>query len=159
MSNAAQDAVEALAACLCEQLGGQDNMCFCGVLVGETTIADYIGDCEDCGMAWVRVSAMYPAVGVNLPSTLPNNCNAMLGVDIEIGVLRCISVGASDGSPPTAAEMLASAQEVSDDALAMRRAVICCPADIDYVLGTYSPIGPQGGIVGGTWNLSLLVNA
>jgi hypothetical protein len=39
----------------------------------------------------------------------------------------------------------------------MRRAVACCLNSKDWILGGYAPLGPQGGVVGGVWTLSMQV--
>jgi hypothetical protein len=41
--------------------------------------------------------------------------------------------------------------------LAMRRAVVCCRESKDWVMGTYTPLGPEGGVVGGIWLVALQV--
>jgi hypothetical protein len=45
---------------------------------------------------------------------------------------------------------------------AIRRAVLCCfpgARSQDVILGVYLPIGPQGGVVGGTWSISVAEGA
>ena len=37
------------------------------------------------------------------------------------------------------------------DMAAMRRAIVCCNGDFDdIILGQYTPLGPAGGVYGGT---------
>lgn len=143
--------IEALAACLCEEL--ESPTCFCGVFAGADPY-DAMGECEgdNCGQAWVRLLAVYPSGGVGVPNTSLNNCGAGLSYDIEIGVLRCAPI---QEEAYTEAEMLEFAQKQYSDMLAMRRAVACCDALEEYIMAAYAPVGPDGGVIGGVWNLTL----
>lgn len=165
LRNSVHDLLTDLAACLCVTLEdwGLPTPCFCGVLPGLNVALDYFGGCEDgsCGngMAWVRLNSVYPAIGVGIQSQTAGNCGTTLGIDIEIGVVRCISAGEDDGGPVPAQELADAAFLQSQDALAMRAAVACCAplTSRDYVLGIYTPYGPEGGAVGGTWTMVVAV--
>jgi hypothetical protein len=154
-----------LAACLCVTLEdwGLPPTCFCGVLPGQSVALDYFGGCEDdsCGngMAWVRLAALYPAMVVGVPNQTPGNCDTTLGIDFEIGVVRCISAGLDDGEPVPVEELAASTYLQTQDALAMRAAMACCSplTSKDYVLGAYTPYGPEGLVVGGTWTAVVVI--
>lgn len=37
---------------------------------------------------------------------------------------------------------------------ALHQAIVCCDLD-PVVLGTYTPVGPQGGLVGGYWQINV----
>ena len=152
----------ALAECLCSQIteDGSPPTCFCGVVPGDQrgVAAQVAGDCDvECGMAWVRLTTAYPASGVDLPNETVGNCSAGMGYEVEIGILRCISIGDSSGNLPTSAELLAATDLQIKDMLTMWRAVNCCTAfgSKDFRLGTYTPAGPSGGLVGGTWTLAM----
>jgi hypothetical protein len=154
-----------LAACLCAQINDEANglkgVCFCGVLPGEAVPMDYVDGCSDevCGMAYVRMSALYPSTGVGMISEQPGNCNAGIGVDLEVGILRCITGMDDSGNLPTDAEMFEAVQSQIADALAMQRAIQCCEAlpSKDFILSSYAPTGPMGGVYGGTYSLSVAV--
>lgn len=153
--------LQELADCLCAQVAedGLPGLCFCGVVPGEAAAADYISDrCDDCGMAWVRLVSIYPTAGVGIADTTIGNCNKELGFDVEIGIMRCFSVGDAQGNPPSPNEVREAAALAALDAETMVRAVACCPAinSKSYVMGNYQPLGPQGGVVGGVWTLSLV---
>lgn len=162
MATPYEDLLVDLAACLCLALTpeGEDDpgFCFCGVLPGNA-IPAYVGfDCDTCGMAWVRLDNAYPATSLGQPLENPNSCGAFIGLDIELGVMRCVAQQDAD-DPPPAAELQDLASQQIRDMLAMRSAVACCDAldDIDYALGTFTPTGPQGGVVAYTWNLSVIL--
>lgn len=144
--------IASLATCLCAELDPTPS-CFCGVLAGGDPY-DAMGDCDagDCGQAWVRLLGVVPATTVGQPDLTLRNCSAGLSYDLEIGVLRCFP---SQEGPLDEAEMLAIAEQQYDDMLAMRRAVNCCDELDEYILGPYIPVGPDGGAIGGVWNLTL----
>jgi hypothetical protein len=151
-----------LAACLCAELTPEDadgpDVCFCDVAPGQTFAHDYAWGCKGgrCGAAWVRLASAYPAEGLGVPAdSRTSGCGTGLGVDIEMGVIRCLKTP-KDGTPPKAADMSAAALRQIADMLAIRRTIKCCPAleDIEFLLGTYQPIGPGGLVIGGTWTLS-----
>lgn len=152
-----QDTLEQLAACLCAQIitDGSPGVCFCGVVPGESVALDYQGDCDDvCGMAWVRLTSVYPATVMGTPSVEPNNCAMGLGFDLELGVVRCSSLPDDQGNPPSAADLLGDTTLQVADMFSMRAAILCCGQASDWLLGLYTPIGPEGGVVGGTWAAS-----
>lgn len=155
------EALAELATCLCSELtkDGSPGLCFCGLVPGDAAGDQYAGDCEQNGMAWVRLVTAYPATGVAVPSETPGNCNDGLGFEIEVGAMRCISAGEDDGSPPSAEELLAATDLQIRDMMAMRRAILCCDAlnPKDLLLNSYGPIGPAGILVGGVWTLSVML--
>ena len=162
MTNRVSDLLESLATCLCAQISadGSPETCFCGVIPGTVADASYMGDCASkCGMAWVRMSAIYPATTVGQLDESSQNCGALLGIDIEVGMMRCVEIGSDDGSPPTPASLLEDSHQQHIDAMTMWRAVACC-GDLtskDYRLGPYVPIGPDGGYMGGAWTVSVML--
>lgn len=160
MNRASQIAVD-LATCLCRLAAEEGTeFCFCGVLPGDAVVADYVGMCEGtCGMAWVRMTSAYPAAAVGRPNEQVGNCGVLLGVEFEIGMLRCFPSGDNDGEPPTMDEQLAAAVRQHDDMLLMQRAIMCCPSlgAKDYILGAYAPTGPMGYVYGGGWTLMVAI--
>lgn len=155
------DRVSALTTCLCAQLvaAGTPEVCFCGVLPGEVASADYMGGCgRKNGMAWVRVKSLYPSTSVGTADLTIGNCGKELGMDVEVGVMRLYSVGDSRGNPPTPKQSLDAAALQILDAQTMLAAINCCEeiSSRDYVVGQYEPLGPEGGVVGGIWTVSLI---
>ena len=153
--------LQELADCLCAQIAqdGLPDLCFCGVVPGEAAAADYISDsCKHCAMAWVRLVSIYPSAGVGVADVTIGNCSKELGYDVEIGVMRCYALGDAHGNPPAPADVREAAALAALDAESMFKAVACCPAisSKDYVMGNYQPLGPEGGVVGGVWTLSMI---
>jgi hypothetical protein len=151
----------ALATCLCAEIVDPVNdvpdVCFCGVIPGEAASAMYGGDCKTkCGMAWTRLITAYGAAGVGNVSNLPGNCATGIGFDVELGMLRCTPIGTAT-TPPKPEELLASSQLQLADMMVMRKAIACCPGSRDWALGTYTPMGPGGGLVGGFWTIQMWI--
>jgi hypothetical protein len=161
LPNSVQDKLEQVAACVCAQIEVDElpKTCFCGILPGAEVALDYSGDCGEgiCGMAWVRLIAVYPSTVVGTPNELPGNCSSLIGMDVELGIMRCISQPADDGTPPDPADLQADAALQVADLMALRKAAFCCGNEKDLVLGAYTPVGPVGGLAGGFWVLSLQV--
>lgn len=160
MQTAVNDRLTAIAACLCAQIetDGLPPVCFCGVVPGDQVALDYVGDncATACGMAWVRLIGMYPSVSLGQPNTEPGNCQSLLGLEVEVGIMRCASLPDDDGTPPSAADLAGDVELQAADALTMRRALLCCASSQDLMLGPYTPQGPEGGLVGGVWGAALL---
>lgn len=157
MSDLAWDKLSSLASCLCAAIeeANVDPVCFCGVMPGAAVALDYInfGCDKSDGMAWVRLTTSY------LTESFPNQlvretkCGSEVAVVAEIGLVRSMPPS-EDGEPPDAALMLAAAERQVTEAALMRRAVVCCLKS-GSILGTYQPIGPDGGAIGGQWMVSI----
>jgi hypothetical protein len=117
--------VTELAGCLCSFMNdaGQTQPCSCTVMEGTVALNDNFGDCNGKdGLAFVRLATTYPAVNSGEVATEKRNLRLGLGFDIEIGVERTM---------------------LMDD----RDATL---AEVDVIVGAWTPRGPQGGIYGGS---------
>lgn len=141
--------------CLCETLeerGLLPGDCFCGMTPGAQVTWDY-----SQGQAWVRLSSVFPSAVFPSQSFALNNCGTTLAAELEVGVLQCTPVPSSDGSPPDEGQQFEATRLQLATMAAVRHAILCCAAssDMDLLLGAYEPQGPQGGLVGGTWTVSV----
>ena len=143
-----------LATCLCAQIvvDLSPEPCWCGVMPGQEALLEALGDACDGGIAWVRLITSYPSQIVGQASTLTGNCGMGTGFDLEVGIARVVTV---EEEAPDPAEALAAVEQQIKDMDTMRRAIGCCPAlpKPDYILGAYTPLGPLGGVVGGSWTV------
>lgn len=161
MSNFVSDRLIAVAACLCQQIrdDGLPEPDWCGVLPGEAPFPVYLG--EDCStQAWVRLGTAYPSDGFagDQQQQQPGNCTSGLGIDVEIGILRCFPMP-EDGAGPSESEIADAFDLQTSDMLTMWRAVNCCTdlPNSEFILTGYTPIGPQGGLIGGSWGIRLVM--
>jgi hypothetical protein len=150
-------ALERLAMCLCAQLvgDGSPQPCFCGVVPGVGFSPDLF-ECESddaCGIGFVQLGTSYPSQTVGVINETPGNCGMTIGVDITIGILRCYPL--TDGTNPDPDTMLEVARQQLLDMETMRRALACCDwlPTKDVLLGAYVPVGPDGGLIGGTYQV------
>jgi hypothetical protein len=106
----------------------------------------------------VRLVASYPSTIVGQQNNEVDNCGKGFGFDIEVGVLRCVNIP-DEGEALDPDEMLVAANQQTDDMLSMQKAIMCCDSlnNVDFTVGVYVPAGPDGGVLGGTWSLSVLV--
>jgi hypothetical protein len=156
LDRAVWPAVEAMSVCLCSTLNdsGLGDLCFCGVFPGAQPY-DQMGD-GTAGQAWVRVVRVYPSNAFPQIEQDPRrSCASGLAVEMELGVLRCAPMPADSGRvPPTMSAQWDATRLQMADMAAMQRAVQCCYTESDLVmLGNYTPTGPAGGVVGGTWQV------
>ncbi len=147
-----------VAACLCDAVAKaeMDDLCFCGILPGTAVAADYInGGCEDSdGMGWVRLVNLVPTQKFPQPLVVADAaCASINAIGIEVGILRSMPSGTSDGEPPDAADMQAAAERQVLEAELMKTVIACCYGN-GALLGTYAPLGPAGGAIGGYWQFS-----
>lgn len=138
--------------CLCETLTERGLMpgdCFCGVMPGDTAPWDY----QD-GLAYVRLVDSYPSTSFPAANTNPGtSCAAMLVATLEVGLLQCIPIS-PDGSPLTQAQQYEVTRHQMAGMRAVQQAIACCEIPL-MVLGSYTPQGPQGGLVGGYWQINV----
>ena len=79
-----------------------------------------------------------------------------LGIDIEMGAIRCYEIP-EDGEAIEPETMLVLAAEQHADMMAGWRAVECCDME-GYNLATWIPAGPESGSLGGLWTVSILLD-
>lgn len=152
--------ITSLLGCLCEEVirSGLPPVCICTPLPGEEIATDYVS--EDAGMAWVRLESAWPSTSFPNPSAA--SCSAPIAYGLEVGLAYCAPTLEEDGSPPPFGAQFDTTRVQIAAMAAMRRAILCCfPAARaqDVVLGLYVPMGPAGGVVGGTWSISVAEGA
>jgi hypothetical protein len=137
--------------CLCTGLNasGLGEGCRCTLLhgLGASPAFPAIGK----STAWVGLLNVFPSKTFPSPAVDLNTCIAPIAANVTVGVLRCYQVRTSG---ETEAELRDYLDVQMADMAAMRRAIVCCANDgFAISLGTYSPVGPEGGIYGGAWTL------
>jgi hypothetical protein len=140
--------------CLCQELTTAELLpgdCFCGILPGSDVPYDY-----NNGMAWVRLTGANPSRTFPNTAVYTTGCGAPLAFGVEVGALACIPGLAPGGAFPTTEVRQEAASIQIATMQAMRRAITCCmPKGLEILLQSYTPIGPEGGLVGGTWTASI----
>ena len=149
-------------ACLEERLEVYAPTCRTFVAPGGPPAWDACGsvDGEREGQAWVQVAQVFPSDQFPTQQTGPMRCPPSgYGVQLAVGVLRCAAVMDEQGHPPGSDHLNDDARKVARDRALVRDALRCCYLDDadpgTYVLGAWTPLGPQGGCVGGTTAITL----
>jgi hypothetical protein len=141
-----------LSACLCAELTvAQDEAsiplpCLCTTLPGAVVAYDVYAE---GGMAWSRLAAITPV------TTNIGFCAVEFDVTVEVGITRCGPVMDEAGNPPSEAEQLAASMLQNFDMGILHKVLTCCtvPKSFSFTsMGTYTPVGPDGGVIGGTWS-------
>lgn len=143
-----------LSQCLCEQYD-DDKVCFCGVFFGQQVTTEYV----HCGLqAWVRLVESYPSTEFPIRDADPAHFNAPMADTIEVGVVRPTILGEAR-ELPSQDDWLALMLDCLADREKMLRAIRCCldtPADpVSHTITGYTPMGPQGGVIGGIWSITI----
>lgn len=150
--------LDLLLGALVEELrdAGTADVCAAAVYPGDAVPLDY----AECGvMAWVRLVSVNPTIGFPAADVTADSCAWRLAYDVEMGVMRpslIPEVVLSTVDLPTDAENTASAGAQFSDMMAMHYALLAARKDIEHLIpGSYTPTGPIGGTVGGTWSVTL----
>lgn len=134
--------------------GTREGLCAFTVYPGDAAPADY--GSEDCGgMGWARLVTAVPSVNFPASDLSVDNCAYRLAYSAEIGILRPGPIPAvfqQDMDLPDDAEHLAAAGLQYADMAAMHAALAGSRDDFDdMIIQSYVPLGPEGGVVGGSW--------
>lgn len=151
------EAIVAFTGCIAEAL---DDVCSVSLTMGDSYVPfmpDEDSDCEDeddvmCSQGWVRV--MNIGSSANSPESWEGNCEIVLSLNLEVGVMRCVPIP-EDGEAPTETDVLMASLQALDDMRAILCAAMNCEVWDAIDPGVWSPYGPMGGQHGGTWTFSV----
>lgn len=107
-----------------------------------------------CGQMWVRVVDYGPPSGARQVRKADGSLCAMRRqATIELGMLRCAAVVDDHGNPPTEEELNEDGAQVLADAEGLWM-LLSCEVKVREVL-RWTPVGPNGGCVGGHWQFTI----
>lgn len=142
-----------------------DGPCAAGAVAGASAAVDRGIDTASgcCGQLWVRLVNLYPSR--NFPEQDPGPARGFLSwaVVVEVGIARPAPIVRDvDGTAilPSMAEEQAAADRLLIDSAVLRHALLAAygkARDVGIVLGAWSPFGPDGGIVGGAYAVTVQV--
>lgn len=140
------DALESLRGCLDEHLCGT---CPTTILAGAQPMA--LGN----DLAWVRLVNSFPSRRFPAQDVDYTDCGSPLAYVVELGIIHCLPV--QQRAPiPTPEQATAMAKRLSGDMMTLRKVATCCLGDgWEVLLNNWTPLGPQGAIVGGTWTITI----
>lgn len=124
-------------------------------------------DCCDSGadgegFAAVSVDRVYPADPFPVEDSDAQRCGVReYGATFGVHVLRCAATVSASGAPPTVESIEADTVDVAADreSVAAAIGVVCDELDDPggVTITDWTPLGPQGGCVGGVWRLTVAV--
>lgn len=125
---------------------------------GATPVLDYVGNGGNCGELIVSVPSSFPTESFPTPAERPTCVNELAYV-VEVAIFRCVPTGKKVGSsfiPPSPEQVFESTRLHLADMQAAHRAIRCCLGGKNqYVLGAWAPYGPEGGVAGGVWTVTV----
>lgn len=141
-----------------------EGVCSFGLTIGENYVPfdpDPDEDCDDedesagadCSQLWVRVMDVSEKPGQ--PQGFDgSSCADVMLYQLEVGILRCLHIP-EGGEAPTTSEVLNQALQAMTDMNDIRCAALACEVDATLVVGSWTPLGPQGGQHGGVWTFTM----
>lgn len=143
------------------------GVCRAFVHPGTTAPWDACGSTTDGaeGQAWVAVPRIYPVAPFPTEDAGAQRCHPVeYAANITAGVLRCAATVDDEGRAPAPADVSTDAAKVTRDAAIILEALLCCYLDDDadpgtFRLGDWTPLGPDGGCVGGQWTATIRIPA
>jgi hypothetical protein len=115
------------------------------------------------GQAWVAVQRVYAADSFPTENAAGQRCVPYgYAADLRVGILRCAATVDGNGRAPSPEQVTVDAVKVSRDRQIALEAITCCFVTEDddpgiFLLRGWTPLGPQGGCVGGAWDLTVAV--
>lgn len=133
---------------------------FCSVSLMPGSDVPYDYGQESCGGSlWVRLMTSNPSVSFPANDVTVSNCVSTLAYQVEVGVMRPAPLAEVIGQEvelPTETENGDAALQQLDDMESMYAAIIAFADEVELLTpGFYTPIGPEGGVVGGKWTLAI----
>lgn len=137
--------------------GKEDDYCSITVQPGSMAVYDF-GPESDCGgTAWVRLVTANPTASFPTASADVNNCVNYLAYVMEMGcIFPAPSMTDTLGSfiLPTDEELFDASMRQMDEMQMMYDAMRSASIP-EMIVGDYAPVGPDGGLMGGTWTVTV----
>lgn len=155
-----------LLSCLEEALSTYEaEVCRSFLAPGGPPAWDFCCDCgRGDGQAWVQIASLGPTQA--FPATFQAGMRTLpqeFVLEMNIGILRCAAVLDDQGRPPSSNRLTQDALKVQRDRAIVAEAIRCCfLEDADpgtFTVGSWTPLGPQGGCVGGQTNIRIAAPA
>lgn len=138
--------------------GQNASLCAVAAMPGSEIPYDY-GQ-ESCGgLLWVRLAGANPTVSFPSADVTASSCAQTLAYSLEVGIMRPAPLAEVNGDEfilPTDQENGNATEQQMLDMESMLVAIANLREDVEDLLpGTYTPLGPEGGVVGGRWTLTV----
>jgi hypothetical protein len=123
---------------------------------GTEPVMDYVGNGKDCAEIIVNMmgATIMPVSTAETASF--SGCQPELVFQVAVGVFRCAPT--PKGNPPkmpTAADQLNATRLHLADMRASKRGICMALEGVQYEVNDFQPYGPEGGVVGGVWTVTV----
>lgn len=131
--------------------GKAEDYCSVTVQAGNMVNFDFGPESGCSGTAWVRLVSVTPSLEVG-----KNGCAQWLNYVIEVGMIGPapgLDETLSEFSAPSDEDLFDAAMRQGDEMALMFEAIRS--VDLEVSLGDWQPQGPEGGILGGAWTVTV----
>lgn len=136
--------------------GREDRYCSVTIQPGNAVVFDF-GDEECSGSAWVRLVSANPTASFPTPANSLNDCVVTLAFTVEVGMIGPapqLNESLGEFIVPSDVELFEGSMRQAEELQMMFDAIR--KADIpEKIIGDYAPQGPEGGVMGGTWTVTI----
>lgn len=115
-------------------------------------------DCV-CGQAWVRLVNLLPS-GTAPRTASGQPCGVLMWTaTLGVGALRCAATVDDNGDAPAPIDLISDTLQMTADVAALKQALECDvkPYVEQLTFLRWDPLGPQGGCVGGEWQVQVKI--
>lgn len=133
--------------------GKEDEYCSITIQPGAAVAVDFGPESTCAGMAWVRLVGVSPTAVFPHADVTLNSCAHTLAYTVEVamyGPAPVMTDRLNNFVLPTDVEQFEAAMRQASE-MKMMYDAIKAAAIPQLVLGDYTPQGPEGGTIGGTW--------
>lgn len=135
--------------------GREDDYCSITVQPGNAVVFDFGPESGCSGMAWVRLVAANPSASFPNADVGVNNCAYSLAYTVEVGMLGpapSLEDRLGNFVLPEDTDLFEASMRQADE-MQMMYDAIRTSGIREKVIGDYTPQGPDGGVLGGTWTV------
>lgn len=135
----------------------EEDYCSITIQPGNAVVFDFGPESGCGGTAWVRLVSANPTVSFPAADVGINSCAFALAYTVEMGMVGPAPVMENtlgEFVAPSDVELFDAAMRQSDEVELMFRALQAAKIP-EKIIGDYTPAGPEGGVMGGTWTVTV----
>jgi len=137
--------------------GKEEDYCTVTVQPGSAVAIDFGPESGCGGTAWVQLVGANPSVSFPSADVGVNNCAYDLAFVVEVGMVGPapgMDVTLGQYTVPEDTELFDASMRQMDELQMMYRAIQKAKIP-EKVVGSYAPQGPDGGVLGGVWTVTV----
>lgn len=137
--------------------GREDEYCSITVQPGNAVVFDFGPESGCGGTAWVRLVAANPTVSFPAADVSINSCAFSLAYIVEMGMIAPAPVmedTLGEFMAPEDTELFDASMRQAEELQMMFDALRAARIP-EKIIGDYTPQGPEGGVMGGIWTVTV----